>query len=63
MTWTSEKPTKTGWYWWRRGQYMRIRTVEQGRDELWADGYTVEKLTEENAQWAGPIEPPGEPQP
>lgn len=59
MTWTTEKPTKAGWYWWRRGTFLFVRHVQGHVDEqLWADGYTVEKLTESNAQWAGPLEPP-----
>lgn len=61
MTWTTEKPTKPGWYWWRRGTWMFIRTVHADDDgQCWADGYTVEQLCEHDGEWAGPIAPPME---
>ena len=50
MTWTSEKPTQPGWYWWR---------LEQGKPEMIVevrDPRYLEDLRE--AEWAGPLEKP-----
>jgi hypothetical protein len=56
MTWTTEKPTKAGWYWYHcDGQDDKIvvyvdknMVVEQG-------AWHVSEIT---GQWCGPLEPP-----
>jgi hypothetical protein len=65
LTWTSEKPTKPGWYWWRRGHADPARLIYHGAewdrivdfaglDEpvTFISGHLIE------GEWAGPLEPP-----
>jgi hypothetical protein len=63
MTWTSEKPTVPGWYWYRDNavpsRIVEVSTRSGGA--LWVtrmqrNGCFVDRLY---GQWSGPIEPPG----
>ncbi len=63
MKWTSEKPTKLGWYWHRPGEGKTPTTIRVlvfgGALRAETGGYfeRVEYLT---GQWAGPLEEPQE---
>jgi hypothetical protein len=67
MTWTSEKPTVPGWYWWRHGGCERIRYVHavgpaapyQLRIEA-PDGW-FDDIENVGGKWSGPLPPPTEP--
>ena len=61
MTWSSENPSKPGWYWWRdKGMFPRIRLIQKDRDSrLFTDTNVYAKF--EKGQWAGPIPEPEEP--
>lgn len=56
--WTSERPMKAGWYWWRNtfGEIdvveVEPRVMAKG---LRANGHPIEHL---NGEWAGPLEVP-----
>lgn len=54
MTWTTEKPTVPGWYWWRNKTRMDIFQVRQIDIDIWDD------VPHAPAEWAGPLEPPKE---
>jgi len=66
LTWTSEKPTRPGWYWYRVQVHpehigiTQVVLIEQYRDwELLMSVIgTDERLPIPNGQWAGPLEPP-----
>lgn len=65
MTWTTERPSQPGWYWWRRPNHMpSLCTVfgppggllfELARDS--EEPCAVSKAYDDT-QWAGPILPP-----
>ena len=63
MIWTTEKPTKPGWYWWRGPMWGKeiTRVLEVDSDDAGAfyvrREYYVNDLT---GHWAGPLEPPHE---
>ncbi len=66
MIWTTEKPTRTGWYWWRRPSIPEDVIVEVYKDKrnpamLMLRGRG--RLYVQRGQWAGPIPEPEEPQP
>lgn len=47
MTWTKQKPTRPGWYWFSSMKWKpTIVCVSQGTYELWAlfPGYTMMRL-------------------
>ena len=70
MTWTTEKPTKPGWYWWRQlptdteFQIVRVRVDDMGLQS--DDGKSLIALNDkfyelvENmpGEWAALLEPP-----
>lgn len=66
MTWTTDKPTKMGWYWWREKyvggknpKYLvRVLEVENIDGVLGIRGYNKIRLM--HGHWAGPLEPPEE---
>lgn len=68
MTWTTNKPTTPGWYWWRRNKDKNLTCHEIGyrheHDGLWIlslpDEYV--RIDEYGGEWAGPIPEPEEPQ-
>lgn len=62
LVWTTEEPTKPGWYWWQRndewerGKPGRVSHYEF--DEFWQ---VVRGPIREGMRWAGPIPEPREP--
>ena len=67
MNWTTEKPTKSGWYWMRyvpRDQFPSIIQVLHDGACLCVnnDGDTVDDVCTAwpHSQWAGPIPEPKE---
>ena len=64
--WTTEKPTKPGWYWWRHSTMARVQMARV--DEMLAVSCMNElcsiceadHVDECDGQWAGPLEPPHE---
>ncbi len=61
MTWTTKKPTKTGWYWYRGGCDDTVKVLHYIDDD--GDGpylATSEDrvLNDLDGEWAGPVEPP-----
>ena len=64
MTWTRDRPTQPGWYWWR-GITMPmcvVRIVDwRGDGELYVrDGENLTALNECYGNWSGPIPQPEE---
>ncbi|THJ10895.1 MAG: hypothetical protein CAF43_008605 [Nitrospira sp. CG24C] len=62
MTWTTKKPTKTGWYWYRRqsdGNTAKVlHFIDDDGDGPYiatSDDLTLKDL---DGEWAGPVEPP-----
>ena len=70
LSWTTEKPTQTGWYFWRlrKGGVAITERVERIEDRMHSTGiqFYVESFTNDpsepvkeiGGEWAGPIEPP-----
>lgn len=65
MIWTTEKPTKPGWYWWRREKGFIPSFLHVTTDHLKGTGffivgaYTV-RFQNIGGEWAGPIPEPEE---
>lgn len=62
LAWTTEKPTKPGFYWYRLNDHDDspvIVSVGPDTDMVgpWPDG-SDSRLSKENGEWAGPLEPP-----
>ncbi len=66
MKWSSNKPTKPGWYWWRApGKNPRVLRVwaYEGSKPTCQDGFGGDEDFIENmvpGEWAGPIPEPEE---
>jgi hypothetical protein len=65
MTWTTEKPTVPGWYWWRRPYGKReIQTIIRVKEYKFQPGivfiYSGRRIEDCRGEWAGPLEPPEE---
>jgi hypothetical protein len=68
MNWTRDRPTKTGWYWWRDPEYREnlpeVCKVYRDRFEAilritWNDSSGADyPVTDYDGEWAGPLEPP-----
>ena len=60
MTWTTDKPTVPGWYWYRPvGLPMRPRELFDYNGRLFIRGFEwLDNVT--TGEWAGPIETPKE---
>ncbi len=68
MTWTTDKPTKPGFYWWKDRQnaqtlvfvrpddIVEIMTVIETPTYRWIDHHNV-VLSQMTGEWQGPIEP------
>jgi len=57
LTWTTDKPTKPGWYWYRPyrdGQHVEVCRVY----EIEIDYWTTIIPPQTGGEWAGPLEPP-----
>jgi len=71
LTWTTDKPTKPGWYWYRENNRLCVWYVRVGdgkRTELWvyqphriSDGHGIQLFYFKGGEWAGPIKEPKEP--
>ena len=66
MTWTTDAPTKPGWYWFqvRRMKPRVIEVIAEHEPErlLIAESSTpVDVLAGSIYRWAGPLDPPQEP--
>jgi hypothetical protein len=59
MTWTTEKPTVPGWYWWKSKQYSPV-IVEIYRLEVRGESYLLIGVEDAEGLWAGPIPLPEE---
>ena len=67
MGWTTEKPTKPGWYWYRERSDIPYRPVQiilanyTGAIELWVvqdtENRPLECVAIEGGEWQGPITP------
>jgi hypothetical protein len=62
LNWTTKKPTKTGWYWYRGESNGTTEKVLHFIDDdgegpyiATSEGLTFDDLT---GEWAGPVEPP-----
>ena len=66
MNWTNERPTKSGFYWWKRpgfepniavvyyvAQWPYFSLVGENKTYPMSEAYT-------DAKWAGPLTPPEE---
>lgn len=58
MTWTKDKPTVEGWYFWRRsekvGDHMHwVAVFYEGEVGIWIGNVQVEMF--KGGQWSGPI--------
>ena len=59
MKWTTEKPTKPGWYWFKDHSYKYIMYINPDIMPNGKDGYDgKEWMFSWEALWAGPIEEP-----
>lgn len=57
LAWTTDPPTKHGWYWWRGNDEsgkILIRVVGVNADLYCTNGFANEM----GGEWAGPLEPP-----
>ena len=60
MKWTTEKPTKAGYYW-HRWKHSQKVTMDQVYDNGYLPGGYEEQWTEfseDDGEWCGPIEEP-----
>jgi len=63
LSWTTEKPTKQGWYWWRMKQSAPAVTELVTRyGELFDEfkKHSISDYPDGQIEWAGPLEPPPE---
>jgi len=67
MNWTTDKPTKPGWYWYKGEDHDMfhadgIAIVEVIKEEDWLvcrhSNSDNEWIEDSQAQWAGPLEMP-----
>jgi hypothetical protein len=67
MTWTTNKPTKVGWYWYRKDPHSHAHPVKIYDAGivlyLWplddyAKAHITVKLDDCSGEFAGPMEPP-----
>ena len=59
MTWTTEKPTRPGWYWYRKGEkdvqlLMDVRKIEGQLTAHWSNGVS-EVIDHMCGEWSGPL--------
>lgn len=62
LTWTTKKPNKKGWYWYRSNALDAFPVVIAVSPDLdivgpWPDG-SEERLSTQDGEWAGPLEMP-----
>lgn len=63
-TWTTEKPTTPGWYWWsRKGRPLVCSVYRDEYDKMLYVMFpedSVRRVADQDGQWAGPIAEPEE---
>jgi hypothetical protein len=55
--WSSEKPTKSGWYWWQSSVMPEPEVIQLN---TWMLSHRVKDMCCPGTKWAGPLESPGE---
>jgi len=64
LTWTTEKPTQPGWYWWRKSRRHEIEIAKLWDvDNIYGQFHQdphVFRVDEVGGEWAGPLAPPEE---
>ena len=60
MTWTIEKPTRPGWYWYRKDEngnqlLVDVRNIEAQLTAEWPNGLS-EFIASMPGEWSGPLE-------
>ena len=56
MSWTTEKPSKPGWYWYRESKgEPEILSLYKDDGQLLISGIGLQEFP---VEWAGPLEPP-----
>lgn len=67
MTWTTDKPTTPGWYWWigplLHQQIVEVMPFENGDAVVFrpfCGEYNTRMLSDMQGEWAGPIPQPEE---
>lgn len=66
MTWTAERPSQLGWYWYRGAHFIERNALVEIVTKEGASEHTVEmwRIASEqghplpDGEWAGPLEPP-----
>jgi hypothetical protein len=62
LIWTTKKPTKTGWYWYRGecdGHTVKVlHCIDDDGDGPYLATSDDLALTDLAGEWAGPVEPP-----
>ncbi len=63
MTWTIEKPTRPGWYWWREHGLPLMGVIVQVQveaDTVYSSGTDAEASLDQmiGGEWFGPLEMP-----
>ena len=62
LAWTTQRPTKIGWYWYRRGSDEEPAKVLHFIDDDGDGPYIATSddvaLNDLAGEWAGPVEPP-----
>ena len=64
LRWTKERPTKTGFYWWRNTAFDSMATIVavdiENRASIIIGSEKVVDFTKVSGEWAGPIPEPEE---
>jgi len=62
MIWTTEKPTKPGWYWYRKNEQEKsllklgVYTFSDQMKAIWPSGRS-ESVISMSGEWSGPVGP------
>jgi len=61
MKWTKERPTQSGYYWYRSKRvFPQLVEVHGDGYQRWCSGTGRSRMDRLTGQWAGPIAPPEE---
>jgi hypothetical protein len=60
MHWTADKPTRPGWYWFRKDQnnnqlLVDVRKIEEQMTAAWSNGLS-DVIDSLRGEWSGPLE-------
>lgn len=64
MTWTTEKPARPGWYWYRlshedyKPEIVSVNEIGYKMNAVWPTSGKSEFIEGMLGEWAGPLEPP-----